>query len=148
MTETSDDECAALLPMKILGKKWMSYIICELLMHNELYFSEFKNNIKGRYGKEISARVLSEALSVLEEEKIVKREVIGDKMPIRVKYSLTEKGQDFEVIFGIMKGWGIKWGGIKQKKCRSFSCIHNSVAMINIDEARKLFQFSEKKISQ
>lgn len=141
MTEESD-ECAAMVPLKILGKKWICYIICELLMHPESYFTDLQNAIEGNYGEKISARVLSEALSLLEQYKVIQRSVISEKMPIRVQYTLTEKGQDFAVIFGILKGWGLKWGGIKQKKCRSFSCIHNSVASIDIDKARDLFQWT------
>jgi len=137
-----DDECAAMLPIKILGKKWISFIICELLMQPNSFFTDLQNAIEGKYGQKVSARVLSEGLSLLEANNIIQRSVISDKMPIRVQYSLSERGQDFAVIFGILKGWGLKWGSIKQKKCRSFSCIHNSVATIDIDKARELFQWS------
>ncbi|WP_455141276.1 winged helix-turn-helix transcriptional regulator [Candidatus Hodarchaeum mangrovi] len=137
-----NDDCAAMLPIKVLGKKWISLIICELLMHPNSFFTDIQNEIEGKYGQKISARVLSEGLSLLEENKIIERSVISDKMPIRVQYVLTERGQDFAVIFGILKGWGLKWGDIKQKKCRSFSCIHNSVATIDIDKARELFQWT------
>jgi DNA-binding HxlR family transcriptional regulator len=127
------DECAAMLAVKILGRKWTTNILCELLMHKELFFSDLQRNILGNYGEKISARVLSEGLSRLEEMIIIKRIVISETMPIRVKYSLTEKGEDFKYIFAMLKGWGLKWGGINIKKCRSYSCIHNSVPFINID---------------
>ncbi len=135
------DECAAMLPMKLLGKKWIAYIICGLLLNTKMFFSDFQSEILGIQGEKISARVLSEGLSLLEENEIVKREVLSDKIPVRVQYTLTKKGEDFSVIFAVLKGWGIKWGGIEQKKCRSFSCIHNSVAMIDLDKARELFQW-------
>ncbi|MHA2031117.1 MAG: winged helix-turn-helix transcriptional regulator, partial [Candidatus Kariarchaeaceae archaeon] len=51
-------ECASGLSLKILGKKWTLYILCELLMGKELYFSELQERIKGIYGESISARVL------------------------------------------------------------------------------------------
>ncbi len=143
MNETEPDECAASLAMKILGRKWTLYIICELLMCQELYFSQLQEQILGHYNEKISARVLSESLSRLEEHGVVNRLVHSEKMPIRVGYSLTDKGEDFAVIFSVLKGWGVKWGGIKVKKCRSFACIHNAVPIIDIDTAKELFQIQE-----
>ncbi len=135
--QNTADECAAMIAIKILGRKWTTNIICELLMHKEMFFSDLQNNIEGNYGEKISARVLSEGLSRLEELKIIKRNVISETMPIRVKYSLTEKGEDFEVIFATLKGWGLKWGGIETKKCKSFSCMHNAVPFIDIDKVKE-----------
>ena len=133
-------ECAASIAMTILGKKWTLYIICELLMCQELYFSELQGKIRGNYGEKISARVLSETLKGLEKNSIVIRTVHTDTMPIRVGYSLTDKGEDFAVIFSALKGWGMKWGGVTVKKCRSFACIHNAVPVIDIDDVKKLFK--------
>lgn len=141
--DNSEDICAANLAMKILGKKWTLFIICELLMCQELYFSDLQKQILGNYGEKISARVLSESLKGLETNNVVTRNVHSESMPIRVGYSLTEKGEDFAVIFSALKGWGIKWGGIKVKKCKSFACIHNAVPIIDIDEAKDLFQIKE-----
>ena len=137
------EECAASLALKILGKKWTLYIICELLMCQELYFSELQEKIKGNYGESMSARVLSESLKGLETNDIVTRTVHSEKMPFRVGYSLTEKGEDFAVVFSALKGWGTKWGGIAVKKCKSFACVHNAVPVISIDEAKKLLQLDK-----
>ncbi len=137
------EECAASLAMKILGRKWTLYIICELLMCQELYFSQLQEQIQGHYNEKISARVLSESLSRLEENGVVNRTVHSESMPIRVGYSLTAKGDDFAVIFSALKGWGIKWGGVTVKKCKSFACIHNAVPVIDIDAAKELFQIGE-----
>ena len=143
MSEEIREECAASLAMKILGKKWTLFIICELIMSQELYFSELQERIKGNYGESMSARVLSESLKGLESNGVVTRTVHSNTMPIRVGYSLTEKGEDFAVIFSVLKGWGVKWGGISVKKCRSSACIHNAVPVITIEEARTLFQRKE-----
>ncbi|MFX0171995.1 MAG: winged helix-turn-helix transcriptional regulator [Candidatus Hodarchaeota archaeon] len=139
MDQYAEDECSALLAIRIIGRKWVPWIICELISKSELYFSDLLNRIEGNYGEKISARVLSECLSRLEEGDLVERIVESDTMPIRVKYSLTEKGLDLQVIFAVLKGWGLKWGTIKQKKCRSFSCIHNCIPIIDIDKASELF---------
>jgi DNA-binding HxlR family transcriptional regulator len=140
-TPHSEDDCSALIAIKILGRKWIPWIICELLEENKLFFSDLLKRIEGTYGKKISARVLSESLSRLEENGILRREVLGKTMPIRVKYSLTEKGIDFQVIFAVLKGWGFKWGSIRQKKCRSFHCIHNSVPVISLEKASALLEY-------
>ncbi len=152
--EDEEDECAAMIAIDLLGRKWIPLIICELLLNEELFFSDLLNNIIGQKTinkqgepiiEKISARVLSESLSRLEEQEIVNRVVVSETMPMRVKYSLTEKGNDLKTIFAILKGWGIKYGGIKQKKCKSFSCIHNSVPMIDIDKAKALFEIRKEK---
>ncbi len=127
------DECAAMLAIKILGRKWTTNILCELLMHKEMFFSDLQKNIEGNYGEKISARVLSEGLSRLEVMTVIQRNVLSETMPIRVKYSLTQKGEDFKYIFAMLKGWGLKWGGLDIKKCKTYSCIHNSVPFIKID---------------
>ncbi len=143
MSKFLEDECSALLAIKVLGRKWIPWIICELLSARELFFSDLLKRIQGIYGEKISARVLSESLTRLEEMNLLERIVISDTMPIRVKYSLTEKGTDLQVVFAILKGWGLKWGDIRQKKCRSFSCIHNCVPMIDIDKAAHLMEIRE-----
>ncbi|MFX0012957.1 MAG: winged helix-turn-helix transcriptional regulator [Promethearchaeota archaeon] len=140
MSDELEEECSALLAIKILGRKWIPWILCELLSQREAYFSDLLKRIEGNYGEKISARVLSESLSTLEENDLLERIVESETMPIRVKYSLTEKGADLEIILGALKGWGIKWGTIRQKKCKSFSCIHNCVPMININKARELLE--------
>lgn len=134
------EECSVSLALKILGKKWTFLILCELLLNHELYFSQLQKSIIGFDGENISARVLSECLSRLElDHGIILRTVHSDEMPIRVSYSLTEKGEDFTVVFSVLKGWGTKWGDLRVKKCRSFSCIHNSVPLIDIDKAKELY---------
>ncbi len=120
-------------------------------MAEELYFSDLLRRVISSAGESISARVLSESLSTLEEEGILERVVEPDTMPIRVRYSLTEKGKDLQVILGALKGWGIKWGDIHQKKCKSFTCVHNGIAMIDVDKIRPLLScepVAEDPVSQ
>ncbi|MFX1286325.1 MAG: winged helix-turn-helix transcriptional regulator [Promethearchaeota archaeon] len=143
MNNYSEDECSAMVAIKILGRKWIPWIVCELLSAGELFFSDLLDRIEGTYGEKISARVLSESLSRLEEMNLLERTVVSETMPIRVRYSLTPKGTDLQVVFAVLKGWGIKWGDIRQKRCRSFSCIHNCVPMIDIDKAAGLLELRD-----
>ncbi|MFX1513036.1 MAG: winged helix-turn-helix transcriptional regulator [Promethearchaeota archaeon] len=138
MSEDVADECVILHALRIIGRKWMVFILSELLMIRKgLLFSELLKQVRGRYGEKISARMLTDSLNILEEQGIVERTIIQEK-PIRVEYSLTEKGYDLEVVFGALKGWGVRWGDVKYKKCGSFTCIHNAVKAIDLDQAMKL----------
>lgn len=137
MSQGTEDECAVIQTLKIVGRKWTAFIISELLISSRLFFSELLNNVRGKSGQQISAKVLSNSLSILEENGIIEREIVQEK-PIRVQYFLTAKGLELEVIFGALKGWGIRWGGVEHKKCRSFMCVHNSVLALDIEKAKEL----------
>jgi DNA-binding HxlR family transcriptional regulator len=88
--------------IKIIGKKWYLMIIYEL-MKNSRRFNELKAAIEG-----ISSKVLSDCLTTLVREELVHRQVYSDA-PIKVEYSLTEKGKDLMKIFKEMEEWGTKW---------------------------------------
>ncbi|OLS21310.1 MAG: HTH-type transcriptional regulator YodB [Candidatus Heimdallarchaeota archaeon LC_3] len=135
------EDCSIITATKVLGKKWTIFVLSELLTQKELYFSELQAQIKGKYGENISARVLTDCLSNLEDQRIINRQVKVDTTPVRVSYSLTEKGKDFELIFAILKGWGIKWGGVQQKVCSTFSCVHNTVPFVDIDHAKEVLPY-------
>lgn len=137
MEDNAEDSCTVLAVLKTICKKWTAFIISELIMTEEMAFSELKANLKGKLGESISARVLSETLTDLENRGIIQREILQER-PVRVNYSLTEKGRDVEVIFGALKGWGIKWDMVKHKKCKSFTCLHDAIMVLDIEEAKKL----------
>ncbi|MFQ5977242.1 MAG: winged helix-turn-helix transcriptional regulator [Candidatus Heimdallarchaeota archaeon] len=133
----NEEDCAAIQTLKIVGRKWIAFIMCELLAESRLYFSDLLKNVQDKSGQSISAKVLSNSLNILEDHSIVEREIVQQK-PVRVQYSLKEKGKDMEVILGALKGWGVKWGGVKHKKCRSFTCMHNAVQALDIEQAKEL----------
>jgi DNA-binding HxlR family transcriptional regulator len=133
----NEDDCAAIQTLKIIGRKWIAFIMCELLAESRLYFSDLLKNVQDKSGQSISAKVLSNSLNILEDQGIVEREIVNQK-PVRVQYFLKEKGKDIEVILGAWKGGGIKWGGVKHKKCRSFTCMHNAVQALDIEQAKEL----------
>lgn len=62
--------------------------------------------IEGSIG--ISGRVLSERLKELEQEGIIKRDVFPET-PVRIEYSLTEKGMDLEPILKQIEIWSQHW---------------------------------------
>jgi DNA-binding HxlR family transcriptional regulator len=56
----------------------------------------------------ISGRVLSERLKDLENQGIVKREVYPET-PVRIEYSLTDKGLALEPIIREIEKWSQSW---------------------------------------
>ena len=101
--ECSGDEwCALTATASMMSKKWHPVIIHRLLDSGPSGFNELKDEVGG-----ISSKVLSESLEDLEEKNIVNREVISQK-PFRVKYSLTERGQELESTVEEMISWGEK----------------------------------------
>lgn len=73
------------------------------LMKNPRRFNELKSCVEG-----ISSKVLSDCLTTLVREELVHRIVFSDA-PIKVEYSLTEKGKDLMKVFDEMDDWGRKW---------------------------------------
>jgi DNA-binding HxlR family transcriptional regulator len=139
------EDCSILLGLKILGKKWMVFVLSELLTNDDIYFTDLQSSVQDKYGKGISGRVLSDCLSTLESTGIIIRTVNPATIPARVSYSLTPKGKDLKIVLGVLKGWGVKWGGNNQKVCQAFTCLHNAVAMIDIDKASQIGPWIEKE---
>ncbi|QOR67151.1 helix-turn-helix transcriptional regulator [Cytobacillus suaedae] len=87
--------------MGLLSQRWTGLIIYQLLTGPQRFCT-----IESSIG--VSGRVLSERLKDLENEKIVKREVFPET-PVRIEYSLTEKGTDLEPLMREMEKWSQKW---------------------------------------
>lgn len=96
------DLCPVTETAKLIGKKWYLIILHELT-RTPMGFNELKRSVRG-----ISAKVLSENLSELESRGLVNR-VVYSESPIRVEYSLTDKGRELDGIFASMRVWGEKW---------------------------------------
>ncbi len=54
----------------------------------------------------ISNKVLTEQLRELEEDGIIMRKVLTDRIPVNVEYSLSEKGKELVPIINLMGKWG------------------------------------------
>ena len=137
MTKFDEQDCSVLKIVDLLGKKWIVHIISELLKIKEISFNELQEGLINKADENISARILSLSLKLLENENIINREV--DINTRGVKYSLTEKGKELEVVLALLKGWSVKWDEIKHKKCKSFSCIHDSVPIFPINKVLEIY---------
>ncbi|TXK83881.1 helix-turn-helix domain-containing protein [Paenibacillus sp. N3.4] len=87
--------------LQILNRRWTCLIIYQLHFGPQR-FSEIQTVIG------ISKRLLSERLKDLEEEKIVKREIIM-KSPIKIVYSLTDKGLALTPVVKEIERWSQTW---------------------------------------
>jgi DNA-binding HxlR family transcriptional regulator len=88
--------------IELIGKRWTGAILF-VLLDGPLRFSEVKVLVP-----DLSDRLLSERLKELEAEGIVERRVIDD-MPVRVEYTLTEKGRALEPAVRSLKVWARSW---------------------------------------
>lgn len=95
--------------MELLSKRWVVLVINKLL-EGPLRFSEIENSLT------ISGRILSERLKELEAAGMVSR-VIYPEVPVRVEYSLTEKGQAFKPIVEEIRKWAEDWSELPEGDC-------------------------------
>ncbi|MRG86880.1 winged helix-turn-helix transcriptional regulator [Salinibacillus xinjiangensis] len=87
--------------MNLLNKRWTGLIIYQLLFGSQR-FTEIESALP------VSGRLLSERLKELEEEGIVTRQVFAE-VPVRVEYSLTEKGRQLEPVINAIENWSDQW---------------------------------------
>ena len=87
--------------MSIISQRWTGLVIYQLLTGPQRF-----STIESAIG--ISGRVLSERLKDLEQEEIVKRDVFPET-PVRIEYSLTEKGLSLEPLMKDIEKWSQTW---------------------------------------
>ena len=83
--------CPIEATFKIIGKRWTVLIIREILRGNT-QFNRFMENIEG-----LTPKVLTERLRELERFGIIRRRIVSE-YPVRVEYSLTDIGKEFEPV--------------------------------------------------
>jgi DNA-binding HxlR family transcriptional regulator len=90
------------LAIDLLGKKWTGLII-RVLLDGPKRFKEIKAQIP-----DMSDRILTERVKELEQQNIIVRNVFPEK-PVRIEYSLTEKGLALQPVIESIQSWGEKW---------------------------------------
>ncbi len=86
----------------LLGKKWTGLII-RVLLDGPKRFKEIKAQIP-----EMSDRILTERMKELEQIDVVARKVYPEK-PVRIEYSLTNKGLALQPVIESIQTWGETW---------------------------------------
>jgi DNA-binding HxlR family transcriptional regulator len=90
--------------VELIGRRWTGAILRALLA-DVCRFNELAAAVPG-----LSDRMLAERLRELEAEGVVVRKVIPTT-PVRVEYSLTEKGRALESVIRALAGWAEAWAG-------------------------------------
>jgi DNA-binding HxlR family transcriptional regulator len=88
--------------IELVGKRWTGAILCSLA-EGQLRFGELTRAVPG-----LSDRLLSQRLRELEDEGLVEREV-EPGTPVRVTYSLTQKGSELRPALDELKRWAKSW---------------------------------------
>ena len=84
----------------LIGHKWHPVILQKLFVLDESGFSELHADID-----DISNKMLSDSLTTLEDHDLVERVVVSEK-PVRVRYSLTDRGRRLKPVLESMIDWG------------------------------------------
>lgn len=95
----SDEKICVTKTMKIIGSKWTVLILRELFEGTKR-FGELQRGLEG-----ISPKTLTVRLRELEAEGIIAKKMFQE-VPLRVEYSLTERGSSLREIIEKMHAWG------------------------------------------
>ncbi|MGH2502302.1 MAG: winged helix-turn-helix transcriptional regulator [Ktedonobacterales bacterium] len=88
--------------LNLLSRRWVGLIV-RVLLDGPKRFNELASSLQV-----VADRVLAERLRDLEAEGIVSREVfIGS--PVRVEYTLTEKGRALAPVLDAIETWSHDW---------------------------------------
>jgi DNA-binding HxlR family transcriptional regulator len=88
---------------KIVGKKFTIHILRNMTLLNQSRFNQFLGSIEG-----INPKTLSVRLKEMEKSGLIKRKVF-DETPIRIEYTVTEKGMALKPIIMQMAAFSMKY---------------------------------------
>ena len=86
--------------VSLLSKKWHPAIVRCLSDDDGHGFSDLEHRLDG-----VSAKVLTDALAELQEYEIIERTEISQS-PLRVDYTLTERGKELDDVIESLADWG------------------------------------------
>ncbi|WP_253739043.1 winged helix-turn-helix transcriptional regulator [Halohasta salina] len=86
--------------VSLLSKKWHPAVIRCLSVDDGMGFSDLERRLDG-----VSAKVLTDALDELQEYEIIERREISQS-PLRVNYTLTERGEELDAVIESLADWG------------------------------------------
>lgn len=88
--------------VELIGRRWNGAILRELLIGTSR-FAQIRAAIP-----QLTDKMLASRLRQLEAEGLVLRNVIPDT-PVRVEYTLTDKGRDLESAVAALSQWADRW---------------------------------------
>lgn len=87
---------------ELLSKRWTTLIVYQLTTGPQRFVA-IENALPN-----LSGKVLSERLKELEEEDVIERTVYPEK-PVRIEYSLTQKGRELAPLLDNIQQWATRW---------------------------------------
>ena len=98
--ELAGDGCGLKKVINIIGGKWKIMILCVIDKEGVVRYGDLRRSIFG-----ITNTMLANSLKEMEEDGLVNRKQYME-MPVRVEYSLTEKGESIVPLLLELKRWG------------------------------------------
>ena len=95
-------ECQINHTFKLVGKKFTMLIIRNMIHLDHKRFNQFLEI------EDINAKVLSARLKEMERDGLIERKIYPDT-PVRVEYTITEKGRALEPILDQMSAFSMKY---------------------------------------
>lgn len=122
-SENSEMKCCPINnTFKLIGKKFTVLILRNMINGKQSRFNQLLNSIEKSNPKTLSTR-----LREMERLGLIKRKVYSNERPIRVEYSLTEKGLALQPILDMMAAYSMKYCSkdiFKDAKPREFKEIY------------------------
>jgi DNA-binding HxlR family transcriptional regulator len=98
-------ECSVKCTLEIIGGKWKLRILAFMIKKEVVRFNELKREISG-----ITNTMLSNSLHELENDEMILRNQFNE-MPVRVEYTLTDKGKSLLPVLYELNNW---WNNYKK----------------------------------
>jgi DNA-binding HxlR family transcriptional regulator len=114
--------CPINYTFKFIGKKFTVLILRNMINGKQSRFNQLLNSIEKSNPKTLSTR-----LREMERLGLIKRKVYSNERPIRVEYSLTQKGLALQPILDMMAAYSMKYCSkdiFKDAKPREFKEIY------------------------
>ena len=87
---------------RIIGKKFTIHILRDVSMKGKTRFNEFMESVEG-----INSNTLATRLREMEKNGLIKRKIFHET-PIRIEYTLTNKGEDLIPLLEQMAAFSMK----------------------------------------
>ena len=93
--------CPFITTLRFIGKRWKPAVLWKIY-EGKTRFNKLKQALPN-----ISDKMLSNTVSELESDGIIKKEVF-EEVPLRVEYKITEFGKGLLPLLEEMNKWGLK----------------------------------------
>ncbi len=102
---TKEKTCTLSKAISLVGDMWNLLIIKNLLDGSKRFCQLQDSLVQPESNSIISSKTLSERLKLLEAENVINRRVFAE-VPVKVEYTLTEKGQALSGIIEAIDKFG------------------------------------------